>query len=362
MWYTVCMPTVRQARRSSAKKGKRSFAARHGAAIAAGCSALVLLLILAALVPREPFFGKPPPPRHWFDDQAGLVSTSFASAKSTYLQSYVLQVLRLAVLVVIEREVPPAGIEEYTTDKVSSWKIGAKGGDNGVVLFVFPSVRTARLQVGYGLEGAIPDIDAKHLLEATLLPKFSAGRYEEGFDDFLAALVTRLQEHPADSVKADSLIGIVAYAMEIVRQLPRLAEEGARLFKGAEPEGRAILAVFAAAFASMFAYGFTGVGVGLSALVQLPWRVRNGQAWRAIDRKTLAAEFAPAQFVKRPPRSIIALWEELHCAELLTGVLSIGGIIVGIAFLGLGAEVVMEGHGTFSGAGVTAQWPASATR
>ena len=311
-------------------------------------------------MPRQSLDPGPPPPRHYFHDKAGMVSTSFASAKSTYLQSYVLQALHLAVLVVIEPVVPPDGIEQYTTDAASRWKIGAKAADNGVVLFVFPSMRTARLHVGYGLEGVIPDIEAKHLLEATLLPKFSAGLYEEGFDDFLDVLVKRLQANPHESVRADTLVGIVTYAMAVVRQLPNLASEGLKMFKGAELEGRAIMTIFAAALASMFAYGLTGVAIGAGALVQIPWRLRHGQAW-PLDRKKLAAEFAPAQFVKRPPPSVIALADELHFGELVVGVMAVAGIIVGIAFLGLGAEFVMEGHGTFSGAGITAQWTAVGT-
>jgi uncharacterized membrane protein YgcG len=343
-------------RAASSRKPKRSFASRHGAAIAAGCTALVLLLLLAALLPRQSPDESPPPPGHWFDDRAGMVSTSFASAKSTYLQSYVLQALHLAVLVVVEPVVPPGGIEQYTTDAASTWKIGAQGADNGVVLFVFPSVRTARLQVGYGLEGVIPDIEAKHLLEATLLPKFSAGQYEEGFEDFLDALVKRLQEHGDEAVKADKLIGIVTYAMAIVRQLPRLADVGWKLFKGAEPEGRWILAIFAAVLATMFGYGLTSVALGLGALVQMPWRLAHGEAWRAIDRKKLAAEFAPAEFVKRPPPSLVAVAGELHLGDLVWGVIAAACVIVGIAFLGLGTEIDKEGHGGFSGAGITAQW------
>ena len=340
------------------KRPKRSFAARHGAALAAGCTALVLLLILAAFMPRQPVESAPAPPAHWFDDRAAMVSTSFASAKGTYLQSYVLQALHLAVLVVIEPAVPPEGIEQSTIEAASSWKIGARGADNGVVLFVFPSARTARLQVGYGLEGVIPDIEAKRLLDATLVPKFSAGRYEEGFDDFLDALVKRLQEHRHESAKADSLIGIVSYAIGVVRQLPRLASEGSKMFRAEETEGRVVMAIFAAVFASLFGYGLSDVAIGLWALVQLPWRLSQSPARRAMDKKKLAAEFAPAAFVRRPPPSVVALAGELRLGELVQGAIAAAGIIVAIAFLGLGLETVMEGHGSFSGAGVTVEWPA----
>jgi uncharacterized protein len=336
---------------------RRSFAARHGAALAAAVTTLVLLLILAALLPRRSLERVPPPPAHWFDDRAGLVSSEFAAAKSIYLQSYVLQALNLPILVVVEREVPAGGIEDYTAGAASAWKVGAQGADNGIVLFVFPSVRTVRLEVGYGLEGVIPDIEAKRLVDATLLPNFSAGRYEEGFEDFLSALVQRLQEHADEAAKADKPIGIVAFAADILRQVPRLARQALQLFRNADVTGRVVLALFGAVFAALFGYGLSGVAIGLFALVQLPWRIATGSALRTLDRQKLAAEFAPAQFVRRPPASLVAVVEELHLGEILWGVLSVAGIIVAVAFLGLGSEAVMGGHGQFSGAGITEVWP-----
>ena len=275
-----------------AMPAKRSFAARHGAALSAGCAMLALVLLLTAFLPRASLDEAPPPPGHWFDDRAGMVSTTFAAAKSTYLQSYVLQALHLAVLVVIEPAVLAGGIEEYTTGAAESWKIGAQGADNGVVLFVFPSVRTARLEIGYGLEGAIPDIEARRLLEATLLPKFSAGKYEEGFEDFLETLVKRLQEHAGEAVKRDKLTGIVDYAMGIVRQVPQLAKVGESTFRQSSIKERAIMAIFAAVLASLFGYGLTGVAVGVWALVQLPWRLSHaaGRGGAASGRHHLGSD------------------------------------------------------------------------
>ncbi len=341
---------------AEARRG-RSFAARHGPALAAGVTALVLLLLLTAFLPRRSLERAPPAPGRWFDDRGGWVSSEFASAKSTYLQSYLLQALHLPVLVVIEPMAPAGGIEDYTAAAANAWKIGAQGADNGIALFVFPSLRTIRLEVGYGLEGVIPDIEAKRLVDATLLPKFAAGRYEDGFEDFLSMLVQRLQEHADEAAKADKPIGIVAFAAGIVRQVPRLARQARDLFRTADLEGRAVLTIFGAALAAAFGYGLSGVASGVWALVQLPWRIATRSALRALDRQQLAAEFAPGQLVRRPPPSLLAAVRELHLADIVWGVTSLAGIVVGIAFLGLGSEAVMGGHGQFSGAGITAVWP-----
>jgi hypothetical protein len=143
-----------------------------------------------------------------------------------------------------------------------------------------------------------------------------------------------------------------------VRQVPRLAGVGWNTFKKADLEARVIMTIFAAVLAAAFGYGLSGVAIGVGALVQLPWRLAHGESWRALDRKKLSAEFAPAAFVKRPPPSLVGLADELRLGELVGGVMAMAGIIVGIAFLGLGMEAVMEGHGGFSGAGVTVGWPA----
>lgn len=335
---------------------RRSFRARHASALAAGATAFVLLLIVAALLPRRSPDEAPPPPGQWFDDRAGIVSIEFAAAKSTYLQSYLLQALHMPVLVVIEKDAPEGGIEQYTVDAASSWKVGAQGADNGVVLFVFPSVRKLRLDIGYGLEGAIPDVEARRLVEATLLPKFSAGRYEEGFEDFLSALVQHLQAHADEAAKADKSIGIVDFAWGIVRQFPRFAVLARGAFETADLAGRLVLAGFGAALAAMLGYGLAFVAIGLIALVQLPWRAATGVAWRALDRKTLAAEFAPSEFVRRPPPSLVAVAREWHLGDIAGGAIAFASIVVAIAFLGLGSQAVMEGHGTFSGGGITAAW------
>src|SRR5215467_13510127 len=161
-----------------APKRDRSWVALHGAGLAAGATALILLAIAAAFLPRRPMEAPPAPPAHWFDDRAKLVSSGYAAGKSEYLQQYLPIVLHASVLIVTEPRAPAGGIEGFTANAANSWRIGAKGADNGVALFVFRDQRTIRMEVGYGLEGALPDIEAKHLVEATLVPKFTAGQYE----------------------------------------------------------------------------------------------------------------------------------------------------------------------------------------
>src|ERR1035437_693061 len=57
------------------------------------------------------------------------------------------------------------------------WKIGQKGKDNGVLLIVAPNERKVRIEVGYGLEGALTDAVSKLIIENSILPRFKVADY-----------------------------------------------------------------------------------------------------------------------------------------------------------------------------------------
>ena len=78
---------------------------------------------------------------------------------------------------------------------------------------------------------------------------------------------------------------------------------------------------------------------------------------RGLGCGRLAAEFAAAEFAKRPPPSFVAIASELQLGTIAWGVLCAAGLVVGIAFAGLGTEVFIGERGQFSGAGINAVWP-----
>ena len=71
-------------------------------------------------------------------------------------------------------------IEEYSMAVAEVWKVGHKGLDNGVILTVAPNERKVRIEVGYGLEGVIPDAIASRIVRDTILPEFRSGDFEAG--------------------------------------------------------------------------------------------------------------------------------------------------------------------------------------
>ena len=83
----------------------------------------------------------------------------------------------------------PEAIEQYAQRVFDEWKIGRKGVDDGVLLLVAKDDREVRIQPGYGLEGAIPDIAAGRIVQEYLVPKFRAGDFAGGIGDASAQLV-----------------------------------------------------------------------------------------------------------------------------------------------------------------------------
>ena len=87
---------------------------------------------------------------------------------------------QIAVLIVPTTQ--PEDIAQFSIRVAEAWKIGRKNVDDGVILIVAKEDRKLRLEVGYGLEGSIPDAIAKRVIAETITPLFKKGDYAGGID------------------------------------------------------------------------------------------------------------------------------------------------------------------------------------
>ena len=87
---------------------------------------------------------------------------------------------QIAVLIVPTTQ--PEDIAQFGIRVADRWKVGRKKIDDGVILIIAKDDRKLRLEVGYGLEGAIPDAIAKRVIAETITPYFKAGDYYGGID------------------------------------------------------------------------------------------------------------------------------------------------------------------------------------
>lgn len=85
---------------------------------------------------------------------------------------------QVAVLIVPSLEGEP--LEEYAHRVATSWKLGRRGTDNGVLLLIAVKERRLRIEVGYGLEGTLTDLRSAHIIRDEIVPRFKAGDIPAG--------------------------------------------------------------------------------------------------------------------------------------------------------------------------------------
>jgi uncharacterized protein len=109
---------------------------------------------------------------------------------------------QLQVLVVPTTQ--PEDIAQYAVRVFDQWKIGREKVDDGVLLVVAKDDRRVRIEVGYGLEGAIPDATAARVVQEYLVPRFRAGDFGGGILEATAALVKLIDGEPLPAPMADN--------------------------------------------------------------------------------------------------------------------------------------------------------------
>ncbi|HUI07698.1 MAG TPA: TPM domain-containing protein [Verrucomicrobiae bacterium] len=154
-----------------------------------GLKSLCVLAGLLALLPATTAEVIPPSPKQYFNDYANVVSPATAAELNQKLEQFERETSSQIVVVIYPKMQSDSSIEDYTVRVAHTWHVGQKGRDNGAVLFVFIQDRKMYLQVGYGLEGALPDALAKRIIENEIKPRFRAGDFAGGLRAGVAAIL-----------------------------------------------------------------------------------------------------------------------------------------------------------------------------
>ena len=101
---------------------------------------------------------------------------------------------QIAVLIVPTTE--PEAIEQFGIRVAEKWKVGRKGVDDGAILLVAIKDRSLRIEVGYGLEGALSDAVANRIVEEHIVPRFKAGDYFGGIDAGVSRMMSVIEGEP----------------------------------------------------------------------------------------------------------------------------------------------------------------------
>lgn len=93
------------------------------------------------------------------------------------------------IAVVTIKNLEGNSIEDYSIKLADAWKVGDKEKDNGVILLFAMEDRKMRIEVGQGLEGALTDIESKHIIDEVITPEFKSSNYAKGVDMGVDAVI-----------------------------------------------------------------------------------------------------------------------------------------------------------------------------
>ncbi len=154
------------------------------------CAAALLLLALVARaqVPVPPLTAP-------VIDQTGTLSQEqIASIEHTLRAFNERKGSQISVLIVPTTE--PESIEQYSIRVADAWKLGRQGVDDGVLLLVAKDDRTVRIEVGYGLEGALPDVIANRIVSQVIVPRFRQGDFAGGIVEGIDRIIAVIEGEP----------------------------------------------------------------------------------------------------------------------------------------------------------------------
>ena len=131
----------------------------------------------------------PAKPEHYFNDYANVVSPAMVAQLNQKLEDFERSTSSQIVVAIYPKMQSDSSIEDYTVRVAQSWQTGQAGKKNCAALFVFIADHKLRLQVGYGLEGALPDALGKQIIDNEITPRFKAGDYGGGLSAGVAAIL-----------------------------------------------------------------------------------------------------------------------------------------------------------------------------
>jgi uncharacterized protein len=139
---------------------------------------VVIFLVYAPLARAAEVI--PPTPTRYFNDYANVVSRTVADQLNQKLEQFERDTSNQILVVIYPKMQSESSIEDYTVRVAEAWKVGQKLKNNGAVLFVFVQNHKLYIQVGYGLEGALPDALCKRIIDSEITPSFKQGDFSGG--------------------------------------------------------------------------------------------------------------------------------------------------------------------------------------
>jgi uncharacterized membrane protein YgcG len=268
---------------------------------------------------RDPLTG-------YVNDRAHVLTADEVSLLSFALQNFELTTPSQIAVAIFPSAPADQSIDEFAIRTAERLPLGRAGLDTGAILLVFMKERAARLEIGYGLEGIVPDVDAHRILESNLATAFSRGAYFDGISTTLKAIFAPVK----DAYAQDRLPGkLTVWKRQLTTDRPNLIR---RIWRTISETG--LLARIGATLLCAI--------VGLALLRTAPqWARLLRDVWRGVQNVMARQPF-------------MAGMESVEGGTLVDSVRLLVwtlGILIPAA-----GVLIIAGGGTFGGAGALIHW------
>ncbi|MFH1541388.1 MAG: TPM domain-containing protein [Elusimicrobiota bacterium] len=139
---------------------------------------------------RQLHGGSLPKPANWISDETNTIDASSYQQINTIIQELEQKTGAEIAVVSVKNFVDSDSIEDFSAKLFKEWGIGKKGKDNGVLLISSIENKKLRIEVGYGLEGILPDGLCGEILDKYIVPYFKNGEYGKGMSTGVLAIAS----------------------------------------------------------------------------------------------------------------------------------------------------------------------------
>jgi uncharacterized protein len=168
-----------------------------------------------------------PPLTSRVTDQTGtLTAEQVGSLEQTLAAFEARKGSQVAVLIVPTTQ--PETIEQYSIRVVDQWRLGRKKVDDGALLIIAKNDRTMRIEVGYGLEGALTDVVCARIIREIITPRFRDGDFYGGISDGINRMIGVIDGEPLAAPQPVQLntspalfLPVILFAVIVMSQLGR---------------------------------------------------------------------------------------------------------------------------------------------
>jgi len=148
---------------------------------------LILLFFYGQFTFAQQLFPKPNPPQA-VNDFGNFLEPFQREALEKKIRDYN-DSTSSAIVIITVPDLQGYDIAELAFKYMRDWKPGVADRDNGVIILVSKAERKSRIETGYGMEGVLPDITAKSIIEERMIPYFKENDFYRGFDNAIDAII-----------------------------------------------------------------------------------------------------------------------------------------------------------------------------